>query len=163
MEHSPYQIMTSGKRSTVGSRGLHVRTLELWRLYVDFLIVATYGVLLLRAHVLLNDPAADLEFFFWSFPAIFVLYLLWGDLLRRSTGLAEQFSSWLLLIALSASSAMALLYTLSMKVNCFAAHGTARNIVALLFEAAIMVGYRYFNWKQQKTIEDRLAGGSQSS
>ncbi len=158
MESAPYQIVTSYRPSFSRrwSRRMQVRTLELWRLYADFLIVAAYSVLLLRAHVLLSDPAAALRFFFWTFPAIFCLYLMWGELLRHASRGRQQFREGLLLIVLGVSVVLAIAYHVTANEHTFSGYGTARNVVGLLIEAGIMVVYRHFNWKQQKTIADPL-------
>ena len=154
MEHTPYQIMTSSRKELRpwSSRSLQVRTLELWRLYVDFIIVAAYSVVLLRGHVLLSDPSAGLRMLFWSFPGIFFLYLIWGEFLRLSSG-KQQFNEWLLVISLLVSAALAIMYGLAYDGDWFRGHGTIRNVGALAIEAAIMMGYRYLNWKQQRSIK----------
>jgi len=154
MEQSPYRIITSSKADAKSGspRSLQVRTLDLWRLYVDFIIVATYSVMLLRGHVLVGDSAAGLRFFFWTFPAIFVLYLIWGEFLRRSTA-AQQFSEWLLLIVLALSLTLAVLYNVAYDLKWLTGHGTWRNAIALGVALLVTMGYRYFNWKQQKTVE----------
>jgi hypothetical protein len=153
MESMPYQIMTEESRKVRWMcEPVKVRTLELWRLYMDFLIVATYSVMLLRAHVLLSDPAAGLRFLMWSFPALFLLYLVWGELFRRAAG-GQQFNERLLLIVFGASTALAITYTVILDTEALAGHGTTRNVVALLAEALLMASYRFWNWKQQRTID----------
>jgi len=151
MEHAPYRIMTSTKRP---SSLLQVRTLELWRLYVDFLIVATYSFLLLRGHVLLKTPAAHLRLFFWSFAGIFALYWVWGELLHLSSGEERQFKEKLLFIAVGAAILLASGYTATVGDKHLAGDGIKHNDIALAIAFAIMVLYRFGNWKQQKTIND---------
>jgi hypothetical protein len=151
MEHAPYRIVTSTKRL---SSLLQVRTLELWRLYVDFLIVATYSFLLLRGHVLLKTPAAHLRLFFWSFAGIFALYWIWGELLHLASGADRQFKEKLLFIALGAAILLAAGYTVAAGDKHLAGDGIERNDIALGMAFVIMVLYRFGNWKQQKTIND---------
>jgi len=154
MEHAPYQISTSTKRP---SSLVQVRTFELWRLYVDFLIVATYSFLLLRGHVLLRNPAAELKLFFWSFAGIFALYWIWGKLLLQASGeKEEQFKEDLLFLALGASILLAIVYAVVLGNKLLAGHGTIRNIIALTIAFVIMVVYRWLNWKQQRTIDDSM-------
>lgn len=153
MEHHPYRISTASHPTTRPrwSPPIQVRTLDLWRLYVDFIIVATYAVLLLRAHVLLSDPAADLRFFMYLFPGVFLLYLLWGELLRLSSG-ALQFTAELLLIFIGLSLALAILYNVAYDHRWLTGYGTLRNLLAVGVAALIMAGYRFLNWKQQQTV-----------
>jgi hypothetical protein len=164
MEFTPYQIITSKKCKPIQRMGstLEVRTLELWRLYVDFLIVASYSVLLLRAHVLLDEPGAGLRFLFWGFPAVFLLYLLWGRLLGRACG-GRQFNKGLLFRVFLAATLLAIAYNVTYDEGWLAGHGTTRNVIALLLEALIMIVYRFYNWQQQRTIKDaRPAPGGPS-
>jgi len=154
MEYAPYQIMTEESRKLrLLCEPVRLRTLELWRLYLDFLIVAIYSLMLLRAHVLLDDQAAGLRFLMWTFPALFVLYLLWGALYRQATG-PQQFNKRLLLLALLGSCALAIAYTVVWDKHTLAGHGTLRNVGFLLGEAGLMACYRSRNWLQQRTITE---------
>jgi hypothetical protein len=152
MERNSYKISTSTAISLrPWLRGaLQARTLDLWRLYVDFVIVAVYSVMLLRAHVLLGSPAAGLRLFFWLFPGLFLLYLAWGELLRLRTG-TQEFEEGLLLAAIAASGSLAALYNVAYASGWLADHGMARNIFFLTTEFVIMVLYRCFNWEQTPT------------
>jgi hypothetical protein len=152
MEYAPYQIMTEEPRSCQWlCEPVKLRTLELWRLYTDFLIVAAYSVMLLRAHALLDDQAAGLRFLMWSFPALVVLYLFWGELFRQSAG-RQQFKVSLLVWTLVGSIVIAIAYNLTWDLKLLAGHGTLRNVIFLALEAALMCGYRSRNWRQQLTI-----------
>jgi hypothetical protein len=107
--------------------------------------------MLLRAHALLDDQAAGLRFLMWSFPALLVLYLCWGELFRQSTG-GQQFKESLLWRALAASIAIAVAYNIAWDLKLLAGHGTLRNAVFLAAELALMCTYRFWNWRQQRTI-----------
>jgi hypothetical protein len=144
MEGNPFQMKTSAARNIFG-RTVQIRTIERWRLYVDFVIVAAYSFLLLRAHVLLAGPGESIQLFFWTFPTIYLLYLVWGELLATTTG-EERFSPRLLLAALVVSVILAVLYM------TLGETGVGYNALFLSLELLLMLGYRALNWSQDDTI-----------
>lgn len=138
MESAPYRIMRS-----------QCRTSELRRVYVDFLIVALYSFMLLKAHVLLTAPDAGLRLFFWSFPVLYALYLVWGWLRARAYHV-QQFSERLLVLCLGLSIVLAAAYEAIFGTT--AAGRRTVNSVALASALVLMACFRHFNWRQQPVI-----------
>lgn len=139
MESGPYRIMRADHRTS-----------ELRRVYVDFAIVALYAFMLFKAHPLLESPDAGLRLFFWAFPMLFALYLLWGRLRRHAHG-SQQFSPALLLLFLVLWLVLAVAYEIVFE-SCDLDHRTV-NAIALGLALLLMACYRHFNWQQQEVID----------
>lgn len=144
MEQSRYRILTEDRR-----------TGELVRVFLDFTIMATYSFVLLRAHMLIADPHADLLAVAIAFPAIYVLYLAWDALLRRADDdTAQQFSQRLLWVTLTAALVLLALYALARANGWFGWSGQTLNTVFLSLELALVAVYRGLNWRQQLVVKD---------
>ena len=136
-EGQPYRFLNKGKRR-----------MDLWRFYLDILIVGLYSFLLLKCHPLIGSPDADLRPVFIAIPVIFVLYLLWGALRSGCSpfhgfATAQRYSPLLLFVFLVAFVFLAGVYLLlpaTWQVN-------AAFLSAAL---AIMAGYRWLNWNQNR-------------
>jgi uncharacterized membrane protein len=129
-EEKPYRLL--GKKSGR----------NLTRFYLDVVIVGLYSFLLLKCHVLITDPGADLTPAFWAFPVIFVLYIVWGILRcwARPGGFQQESKRFLLLGGcLAAYLALAIVYA-----NLSGGWNT--NLIFLLIALAVMLIYRGFNW-----------------
>jgi hypothetical protein len=132
-EDQPYQILDEGKRG-----------FDLWRFYLDILIVGIYSFLLLKCHVLLSDPGADLVPVFWTFPVIFALYLGWGELRRKAKGSGDLPYKRTLLVV------MLILYAFLAAGYAQTASGWRVNAGFLGGALALMLFYRWMNWAQNK-------------
>lgn len=132
-EDQPYQFLDKSKRKT-----------DLKRFYLDVVIVGLYSFLLLKSHVLLTHPSANLTPVFWAMPAIFLLFLWWGRL-RQKTGVKnnQSYSVCLLRFCTFLYGALALAYTLI-------SNGWIGNSEFLLAALLIMVFYRWANWRQNR-------------
>jgi len=130
-EDQPYQLLDRRYRAT-----------DLIRFYCDVLIVGVYSFVLLKCHVLLAAPDSDLLPVMLAFVLIFLLYLVWGRLRRKSSGQNDQpFSPALLWLAAGAYVAIAILYAM-------VPSGWGANSFALGLALAVMLVYRVLNWKQ---------------
>jgi hypothetical protein len=69
MEVRPYRILTEGSRGS-----------ELGRVLLDFVIMASYSFLILRAHILIEKPGSDITAIAITYPVIYCAYLIWGQL-----------------------------------------------------------------------------------
>src|SRR5262249_40792631 len=78
-EDQPYQFLDRKRRQK-----------DLVRYYLDIVIVGTYSFILLKCHILLDSPGGDLTFAFFTFPALFLLFIGWGELRRRTAPNAQQ-------------------------------------------------------------------------
>jgi hypothetical protein len=136
-EDRPYQLLDRDRRAT-----------DLWRFYLDLVIVGFYSFLLLRCHRLLESPGADLTPVFAAMPAIFALYLLWGLLRAKSAPPGEEKSPYrprLLIVCLAIYVVLAAAY-----VGFHS--GWVSNAVFLFTALLVMVGYRWFNWAQNRAL-----------
>jgi hypothetical protein len=139
MEASRYRILTNGHRDA-----------ELGRVFLDFAIMASYSFLLLRAHVLIADPGADLLAIAITYPAIYVLYIAWGLLLcRADPTTAYRFSRRLLLVTAALAGALLLCYVVARQNGWLGSDGQVLNAGLLVLELLIVVWYRRMNWRQQ--------------
>jgi hypothetical protein len=132
-EDQPYQFLDKGKRRT-----------DLKRFYYDVVIVGLYSFLLLKSHVLLAQPGADLTPVFWTLPAIFLLFIRWGKLRQKTA--AENNQSYrvaLLRFCGALFAILALVYTLT-------SNGWIGNSEFLAIALLIMVFYRWANWRQNR-------------
>jgi hypothetical protein len=132
-----------------------VRTTELWRVYIDVLIVVVYAYLLLAAKPLQDDVGHDLTRLLWGFPLLFALYACWGQFRRAAWG-PDNFSLSTLGCFGVAFVGLALAYQL----NPFGFHGSEAtgNVIALVAAGALMATYRYLNWWQLDTEIARWHG-----
>jgi hypothetical protein len=131
-EDQPYQLLDKDRRRK-----------DLVRFYLDVLIVGAYSFLLLKCHVLLADPGADLTPVFLAIVAIFALYIVWGEL-RKSTAVPAErrYAPGLLGVIL-------LLYLALWVAYSRFPSGNWRVNAAFLFAALlIMLIYRWLNWTQ---------------
>ena len=122
------------------------RTTELWRLYLDVLIVALYAYMFLAAKPLIQEKGSEVGGFFWAFPILFVLYWLWGCFRRIAWG-EDGFDLWVLLLFAVLYSALAALYAF-LPAGTLGIGDGAGNALALAVALALMVIYRYINFWQ---------------
>jgi hypothetical protein len=135
IEHRRYRIETP-----------EVRTLELWRVYIDALIVGTYAYLLLTAEPLIHNSGANLQRLLWGFPLLFLLYLAWGQLRRAAWGL-DDFDLGFLVIFGLVYAVVALIYTLA-PWDLLANEKSLINVIFLGGSFGLMMLYRRINFWQ---------------
>lgn len=132
-EEQPYQFLDKSKRRT-----------DLWRFYLDVLIVALYSFVLLKCHVLLNSPGADLVAVFFTFAAMFGLFIGWGCLRKKTApGEVQRYRAKLLGLCF-------ILYLVLAVVYAFTCNGWIGNSEFLGVALLIMVFYRWMNWRQNR-------------
>jgi hypothetical protein len=118
---------------------------DLLRFYIDIVAVGLYSFLLLKCHVLIASPDANIVWAFAAFPVIFALYIIWGELRKcTSRSSAQSYSVDLLLVVLYAYLALIGLYLLLPRT-----WGT--NAACLGIAMALMLSYRWLNWSQNRT------------
>lgn len=132
-----------------------VRTTELWRVYIDVLIVVVYAYLLLAARPLQDDAGHDLTRLLWGFPVLFALYACWGQFRRVAWG-PDNFS----LLTLGWFGSAFVVLALAYQLNPFGFHGSegVGNAMALVAAWALMAAYRCLNWWQLDTEVARWRG-----
>lgn len=135
LEYRHYKIST-----------VETRTTELWRVYVDGLIVVMYAYLLLAAEPLKSHSSADIRRLLWGFPVLFVLYCIWGLLLRASWG-KDEFDLGILGAFCAIYVIIAAGYTVALwgKPSIVGEHA---NAIVLTIVFALMILYRYINFWQ---------------
>ncbi len=149
MQVVPYRIQTKGTRGS-----------ERARVALDFLLMASYSFLILRAHVLIGDAGADLLAVAITYPAIYAGYILWGLLRNRAIAAQEldlDAYSWLLLALMGVLTGVLLWgyahwrhgSRLGMSAEDF-------NVLFLALELLILVSYRSINSLQQLTMKANL-------
>jgi hypothetical protein len=131
-EDQPYQFLDRLRRR-----------FDLGRFYLDILIVALYSFALLKSHVLLQSPGADLTPVFLTFPGLFLLFLLWGVLRERTAKDAQPYSPRLLFMTLITYFLLAVAYACT-------SNGWAGNAEFLAAALLIMLLYRWMNWRQNR-------------
>lgn len=140
-EDQPYQFLSKSRRKW-----------DLSRFYLDVVIVGSYSFMLLKSHVLLDSPGADLSPVFLSLPAIFVLFIVWGALRARTAADAQPSYDPRLLFLCCA------LYLLLGTAYAETPNGWIGNSEFLGAALLIMGFYRWMNWRQNRwCVED--AGG----
>ena len=122
------------------------RTTELWRLYVDVLIVALYAYMFIAAEPLMKEEGSNLGGLFWAFPVLFALYWLWGCFRRVAWG-EDEFDFWVLLLFGVLYAALAAFYVLLPSGTLGIGEETG-NTLALATALALMALYRYVNFWQ---------------
>lgn len=152
MEMWRYRIFTDGRRSS-----------ELVRALLDFAIMASYSFLILRGHVLIDHPGADLTAIAIAFPAIYVAYIVWGALLNRAhpadgkaAPFAPGFSARLLGLMAALSAALLFVYEFGRSEHWLGRDHEDLNIVFLAVEFALVFAFRLANWSQQVIVKDEL-------
>jgi hypothetical protein len=140
-EAQPYRLLDGDRRRR-----------DLLRFYLDVVTVGLYSFLLLKCHVLIQAPAADLGPVFWALVAMFLLYLVWGWLRQwtKPSQAAQPYGSGLLLVCLALYATLAIAY-------CLLADGWGGNAVFLAVALLIMCVYRWANWSQNQTCTDSAA------
>jgi hypothetical protein len=132
-EEQPYQFLHKTKRKN-----------DLLRFYLDVLIVGLYSFVLLKCHVLLESPGGDLTLAFLTFPAIFLLYIVWGWFRKTAvSGTKQAYSPWLLLLFLGLYGLLTLVYVCT-------ANGWVGNSEFLFAALLLMIAYRLLNWRQKR-------------
>lgn len=140
-EDQPYQLLNRTNRGR-----------DLARFYLDVLIVGAYSFLLLKCHVLLAAPGADLTPVFVAYAAIFGLYLVWGWLRKSTANPKEQrYSSWLLWLVLIVYGGLWAGYT---RISPDWIVNAAFLSGALL----VMLVYRRVNWIQTSSCSPESLG-----
>jgi hypothetical protein len=155
MEAMPYRILDDDRR---GVRP-RVRRAELLRVFLDFAIMASYSFLLLRAHSLIGHQNADLLPIAIAYPAIFVLYLIWGQLLRSAyQGQpgedGRRFSRRLLFVAMVLAGAILAGYAVG-RHDSWLSSERELNIALLGAELVLVFLFREVNWYQQVRLTGR--------
>lgn len=132
-EDQPYQFLNTSKRRA-----------DLWRFYLDVVIVGLYSFVLLKCHVLLSSPGADLGPVFFAFPAIFLLFIVWGVLRERtSPGSSQTYGVGLLGLCFILYTVLAVAYTVT-------SNGWIGNSEFLFAAFLLMAIYRWINWRQNR-------------
>jgi hypothetical protein len=132
-EDQPYQFLDKQRRRD-----------DLGRFYLDVVIVGLYSFILLKCHVLLVSPGGDLSFAFFAFPVLFLLFICWGELRRRTAPDRKQpYDLRLLSLFLFAYGLLAMVYLTT-------ARGWVVNSVFLLAALLLMGLYRWLNWRQNR-------------
>jgi Kef-type K+ transport system membrane component KefB len=108
-----------------------------------------YTFLLLRAHVLIDEPEADLLALALAYPATYFLYMVWNQLQKSAYG-SVRFTQRPLWAATTAASILVVLYLLAPRLGT---SDELRNILFLLLELGIVAAYRHVNWQQQLVLE----------
>ena len=142
------------------------RTMELWRVYIDVIIVALYAFLLVAIEPLQDPTAAsiqagdhfegggaDISAFFFALPVLFGLYLIWGALRRRAWG-EDEFKLRVLVGFGLSFLLVAVLY----KLDLGGISNMTRNIVGILVVLGLMSAYRYINFWQGRNDVKRWNG-----
>jgi hypothetical protein len=137
-ETQPYRLRSSEKRG-----------LDLWRFYLDIVIVGSYSFVLLKCHVLLEDPASEIPFAFAALPAIFLLYIVWGWLRRSTSDNGNPYSEILLWCCVAAYGVVAFAY---LQVIDLVGASPLTNSIFLAIALAVMVVYRCINWGQNESV-----------
>jgi len=137
-ETQPYWLRSSAKRG-----------IDLGRFYLDVVIVGSYSFVLLKCHALLEDPASNITLAFAAFPAIFLLYILWGWLREKTADSGNPYSVILLWCCVAAYGAVAFAY---LQVVDLVGASPSTNSIFLAIALALMVAYRYINWHQNKSF-----------
>lgn len=123
----------------------HVRTTELWRVYIDVAIVLLYAYFLNNAVGLQTHPGHDIAPLLWGFPLLFALYAAWGKLRRVAWG-PDDFQLKVLRTFCLAYMALAAIY--SFAPTPFEMSRALGNDLALSSALALMVAYRGINFWQ---------------
>jgi hypothetical protein len=142
MEDAPYWIRTSPKKSW-----------ELRRVYVDFLIVSAYVMLFLSTKALATESSSDIGEFLFLLAVIVALYLLWGVLRQVAYRSQHEFRRSTLVLALVGFGAIWGAYRLDYdQVFWLQHHATERNVIALALAFAVLLAYRFRNWREIRHI-----------
>ncbi len=130
------------------------RTTELWRVYVDVLIVGTYAYLLLTAEPLIKDGGANIQRLLWGFPLLFLLFLAWGHLRRVAWG-SDEFNFRYLVGFGVGYTVIAAVYTIA-PFGLLAKDKALVNAIFLATVLLLMVSYRRINFWQGYDVRPRL-------
>jgi len=131
-EDQPYQFLDRLRRRV-----------DLWRFYLDILIVGLYSLALLKSHVLLDDPGADLTPVLFIFPGLFLLFIVWGALRQQTAEGNQRYSPSLLYLVFAVYFLLAVTYTCT-------SNGWFGNAEFLVAALLIMFLYRVVNWRQNR-------------
>lgn len=131
-EDQPYQFLNRLRRRV-----------DLGRFYLDILIVGLYSFALLKSHVLLDSPGADLTPVFLTFPGIFLLFIIWGALRELTAEDNQPYSPRLLCLVLAIYFLLAVAYACT-------SNGWMGNAEFLFAALLIMLLYRWINWRQNR-------------
>ncbi|MBK5218945.1 MAG: hypothetical protein JJE35_04050 [Thermoleophilia bacterium] len=124
-----------------------VRTTELWRVYIDVLIVAAYAYMLFCAEPLIEHGGADMHRLLWAFPMLFILYGVWGHFRRVAWG-DDGFNLKILAGFCGLYVLIAAAYTV-IPSNTFSISDETANILVLTVCLVAMGVYRYINFWQE--------------
>jgi hypothetical protein len=146
METYRYRVLTDG-----------CRTSELRRVFLDFVIMASYSFLILRSHVLIEKPDSDLTAIAIAYPAIYFAYIVWGELLKEAyagRGYSQQFRPRLILLMCFLSSLLCVAYVVGRHHEWLGADLKDLNTAFLVAELALMLWFRHKSWSQQIILKD---------
>jgi hypothetical protein len=144
MEEMRYRVLTNGHRRP-----------ELLRVFLDFAIMASYSLLLLRAHVLIDKPGANLLAIAIIYPAVYFLYMVWGELLRLAHGHAgKEFKRALLFFATVVALALLFGYIAGRANGWIFTNHRDFNVLFLAAELLLVIVYREMNSEQQVKLDD---------
>jgi hypothetical protein len=130
------------------------RTTELWRVYIDVLIVATYAYMLFSAEPLMRDGGGDVTGLLWAFPFLFLLYQAWGGFRLTAWG-EDEFRLGVLQIFAALYVVLALAYTL-IPSDTWSISDKIGNTIALAIALGLMGLYRYINFWQGDQDRNRI-------
>jgi succinate-acetate transporter protein len=125
---------------------LRCRTTELWRLYIDALIVALYAYMWFATTPLKSNSATDIHRLLWAFPLLFLMYGVWGQLRRVAWG-DDKFSFIILGCFGVSYLLLAIAYTIT-RSKTTALDSTTANSSVLALVLFLMLSYRYINFWQ---------------
>lgn len=134
VETRRYRIIAKGAKTT-----------ELWRVYIDVLIVTVYAYMLLVAQPLQHHPGADIAPLLFAFPVIFALYWVWGYLRQVAWG-RDDYTAWVLVGFGALCAAVAFGYRFS-PLHISASRAVA-NDICLVATWLLMIIYRMINFSQ---------------
>ncbi len=133
-----------------------VRTTELWRVYIDVLIVAVYAYMLFSAEPLIDHGGADIRGLLWAFPVLFILYGVWGHLRRVAWG-DDGFKLKILAGICGIYVLIAAGYTV-IPSNTWSISNETANVLVLAVALVTMGLYRYINFWQETKDRARWRG-----
>jgi hypothetical protein len=133
-----------------------VRTTELWRVYIDVLIVAVYAYMMFSAEPLIEYRGADIGGLLWAFPILFALYGIWGSLRRAAWG-RDGFKLWVLALFCFLYLMIAMGYTM-IPSNTWSVDDETANVMVLTISLVAMGLYRYINFSQETRGRARWMG-----
>jgi hypothetical protein len=148
METYRYRVLTEDRRGS-----------ELRRVFLDFMIMASYSFLILRTHVLIGKPGSDLTAVAITYPAVYLAYLVWGELVKKAYPIMwcpGQFRRRLLVVTFLVSGVLLVAYQAGYQQGWLGTDQKDFNTVFLSGELVLMLWFRHKNWSQQTILKDEV-------